>query len=68
MPQLDPHDYARASALITHATLIRSIETSYPALSMPEQHQILIDIIDRVARMRGWSLRLEPSVIEEEGE
>jgi hypothetical protein len=62
-----PRDYARASALTTHEILIRSIEASYPTLTIAEQNEILIDILDRIARMRGWSLRRE--VVEtEEGE
>jgi hypothetical protein len=65
---LDSNDYARASALITHATLVRSIETSYPTLSMKDQNQILIDILDRIARMRGWGLRREPTGRETEDE
>lgn len=63
---MDPADYARLVALATHASLIKSIETSYPTLSMPEQDAILVDALDRIARMRGWSLRREQIQTEEE--
>jgi hypothetical protein len=62
---LHPRDYARASALITHATLIKSVEASYPTLTIAEQNEILVDILDRIARMRGWSLRREVAGAEE---
>ena len=65
---LDPMDYTKASALVLHATLMRSIETSYPHLTMEVQNAMLIEILDRAARMRGWSLRPEPSMEEVEGE
>jgi hypothetical protein len=54
---MDPGDYARASALVVHATLIKTIEANYPTLTMADQDQILIDIIGRVAAMRGWEIR-----------
>lgn len=57
MALLDSGDYARASALIVHATLIKSIEASFPALSMVDQNVILIDILDRAARRCGWELK-----------
>ena len=63
---MDPADYARLVALSTHASLIKGIEMSYPTLSMLEQDAILVDVLDRIARMRGWSLRREWIQVEEE--
>jgi hypothetical protein len=54
---LDPKDYARISALAFHAVLIRSIEASYPTLPMRAQDAILVDILGRVALMRGCEVR-----------
>jgi hypothetical protein len=68
MPRLDPTDYTRASALVLHATLIKSIEASYPELTIEAQNAMVIDILDRAARMRGWSLRPEPAMQEVDGE
>lgn len=65
---LDPVDYVRASALVTHAALIKTIERSYPTLTIHEQDAMMIDIIDRMARMRGWAIRRECSMEEVEGE
>jgi hypothetical protein len=56
---MNPGDYARASALVLHAMLIRSIESSFPTLTIEEQNDIVIDILDRTARMRGWGLKRE---------
>lgn len=58
---MDANDYARLSALVTHAVLIKGIEHSYPALSLDEQNAIIVDILDRVARMQGWELRRMPA-------
>ena len=68
-PRLDPTDYARLAAITTHTTLVKGIEEIYPDLSMEIQNAIVVDILDRVARMRGWELRhLNTSNDEEEGE
>jgi hypothetical protein len=50
-------DYARASALVVHATLVKSIEASFSTLPIADQDAILIDILDRVARRCGWEIR-----------
>ena len=60
-------DYARATAIITHAVLTKGIEASYPSLSPREQDEMFITVIDRLARMRGWAIRRE-SVLIDEGE
>lgn len=65
---LDPTDYARASALVVHATLVKSIEASYPHLTVEIQNAMLIDILDRVARVHGWGLRREATMQEADDE
>ena len=50
---MDPGDYARASALVAQATLIRSIETSFPTLTQAQQDDILLDILHRIALRLG---------------
>jgi hypothetical protein len=52
-------DYIRATAIITQATIQRSLETSWPELGQKERDQLLIEVIDRIARMRGWSVKRE---------
>ncbi len=52
-------DYARATAIITHAVLTKGIEASYPSLSPRDQDEMFIAVIDRLARMRGWVIRRE---------
>ena len=59
-------DYARATAIITHAVLTKGIEASYPSLSPCEQDEMFIAIIDRLARMRGWSVKREHVMAEDE--
>ena len=54
---MDPGDYARASALVVRATLIRGIETSFPNLTMTEQDAVLLDILDRIALRMGWTIK-----------
>jgi hypothetical protein len=61
-------DYTQWSALITNSVLIRSIETSYPSMTMTDQDQLIIDILDRIARIHGWSVRREPTMEETDGE
>lgn len=54
--KLDPTDYSRLAAITTHASLVKDIEAMYPDLSMEVQNALLVDILDRVARIRGWQI------------
>jgi hypothetical protein len=60
-------DYIRATAIVTQATIRMSLEASWPELSSNERDQLLIQVLDRIARMRGWSIKRE-FVDSEEGE
>ena len=64
---MDRNDYARASALIVRATLIKGIEANFPTLTMIEQDAILLDILNRLVLRMGWTIR--PNGVDgEEGE
>jgi hypothetical protein len=67
-PPLSPENYIRVTAIITHATLKRTIETAYPDLSPMHQDEMMIDVIGRIARMRGWSLKTHPDQVSADGE
>ena len=54
---MDRNDYARASALVVRATLIKGIEASFPDLTMIEQDAILLDILNRLALRMGWTIK-----------
>lgn len=56
---LDPNEYERATAIVTHATISRSLEVSFPTMSDEDRDAMIIAIIDRLARMRGWAIRRE---------
>ena len=60
-------DYARASALVVQATLIKGIEASFPTLTQAQQNDILLDVLDRIALRLGWTMRRN-GVDAEEGE
>ena len=64
---MDRNDYAKASALIVRATLIKGIEASFPDLTMAQQDEILLDILNRLALRMGWTIRRN-SVEAEDGE
>lgn len=61
MPQLqpDPNDYERATAIITHTTLSVSVSRTYPEYTMRERNALIVGVIDRLARMRGYAIRRE---------
>ena len=65
---LSPENYARVTAIVTHATLKRTIEEAFPHLSPLHQGELMIDIIGRLARMRGHEVRYVASYTECEGE
>lgn len=56
---IDPTEYERATAIITHATLTRTVANAYPHFSMEEFDAMIVGILDRMARMRGWAIRRE---------
>jgi hypothetical protein len=61
-------EYAAATAIVTSATLKMSIERRWPYLQEQDRELIFIDVLDRIARMRGWSIRHEPIPTEDVGE
>jgi hypothetical protein len=65
---VQPIDYVKATAIITSASLKLSIEHSWPYLQERDREVMIIDILDRMARLRGWSLRREPTLVEDDGE
>jgi hypothetical protein len=65
---ITPTEYERATAIVTHATLKVSIDRSYPELSPEDRDALIVGVIDRMARMRGWAIRREFVLSEDEGE
>jgi hypothetical protein len=68
MPKkINVNKYERISAIISHATLTKSVEMAYPDMPPSEQDALIVGVIDRMARMRGWAVRRE-FVLEHEEE
>lgn len=63
---MQPIDYAKATAIITSATIQMSLQRSWSHLQEEDREAMFIDILDRMARMRGWSVRREPVMADEE--
>jgi hypothetical protein len=59
MPQLSQDEYERISAIVSHAALTKSVEQAYPNMPPSEQDALVVGVIDRMARMRGWSVKRE---------
>ena len=56
-PRLSPENYARVTAIVTHTTLKTTIERAFPDLSQLHLDEMIADIIDRMARMRGFAIQ-----------
>jgi hypothetical protein len=59
-------EYEKITAIVSHATLTKSVEYAWPNMPPSEQDAIIVGIIDRMARLRGWSVRREFLMSEEE--
>jgi hypothetical protein len=59
-------DYERITAIVSHATLTKSVEYAWPNMPPSEQDALIVGVIDRMARMRGWTVRREFVRSEEE--
>jgi|HubBroStandDraft_5_1064220.scaffolds.fasta_scaffold533043_2 hypothetical protein len=57
MPQLSPHDYEHLAAIVSYGTIKLSIERAFPALSAREHAEMIVAVIDRMARMQGCEIR-----------
>jgi hypothetical protein len=69
MPRpIDHNEYERISAIVSHAALTKSVEQAYPNMPPSEQDALIVGVIDRMARMRGWSVKREFLLDEEEEE
>lgn len=66
--RFDPGDFARLVSMRTHSSLVKLIEKAYPELTIAMQNSILVDILGRIASMRGWELRVLHNVEEDNGE
>lgn len=65
---IDRTEYERAAAVVTYTTLSIGIQRSYPELSIEGRDAMFVAILDRVARMRGFSIRREFALHEDTGE
>jgi hypothetical protein len=63
---VQPSDYVKAAAIVTNVSIKMSIRFSWPHLEEKDREVMLIDVIDRMARLHGWSLRREPVLAEED--
>lgn len=65
MPTPTQDEFERLQAIISHTVLSMCVHRSYPSLSLEETDALIVGIIDRMARLRGWSLRRERVPLEE---
>lgn len=65
---IDPTEYERLTAIVTHTTLSVSIQRAYPELSLEDRDAMFIGVIDRLARMRGCAVKREWMLSEEQDE
>jgi hypothetical protein len=56
---IDQNEYERISAIVSHAALTKSVEQAYPDMPPSEQDALIVGVIDRMARMRGWMVKRE---------
>jgi hypothetical protein len=52
-------DFSRATAIINHAVIKMSVEKTFPNASNKEQDDMILLVIERMARMRGYAIRRE---------
>lgn len=57
MLQRSPNEFERKIAIIVHTTINRNIEAAFPTISSEDRDALFVGIIDRLARMRGWTIR-----------
>lgn len=50
---LSPDDYVRTTAIVTHATIKRTLEGAFPELSITQHDELFISVIEEIARLRG---------------
>jgi hypothetical protein len=62
MPNLSPDNYERVAAIVSYGTIKLSIERAFPELSAQQHAEMIVAVIDRMARMQGWSVRREPAM------
>jgi hypothetical protein len=68
MPQISQDDYERISAIVSHAALTKSVEQAYPNMPPSEQDALIVGVIDRMARLRGWAVKREFVLEDVDGE
>jgi hypothetical protein len=61
-------DYMRAVSLVSTLTIKAGVESSYPEMSPTTREAVLVEIIERMARMQGWELKPVRIMASEEGE
>jgi hypothetical protein len=55
--QISEDEYARNVAIVAHAILDKSVEAAFPLITPNEKGVLLIDIVDRMARIQGFAVR-----------
>jgi hypothetical protein len=55
-------------AVITHGALTLLIRELYPELDQAGRDQMFIAVLERLARMRGWAIKMDYFETEDAGE
>jgi hypothetical protein len=54
---IEPSEYEKETAAVTSTIIRRSIEIAYPKFSSKRREDMIVGVIDRLARMHGWTIR-----------
>jgi hypothetical protein len=55
--EISEDEYARNMAIVAYAILDKSVEVAFPRIKPNEKGVLLIDIVDRMARIQGFAVR-----------
>jgi hypothetical protein len=62
---MDSAEYERMTAAVTHAVIQRCITCVFPELQPSDHIAMIVNVIDRLARMYGWSIKREYAMNED---
>jgi hypothetical protein len=57
--QMSPEEYANVTAIVMHSQLKLAATIRFPALSIVEHDRLVLNVIDRLARLRGYRIAVD---------
>lgn len=56
--EMNPEEFTKITAIVLHSQIKLAVAHRYPAFTSKDHDRLMLDIINRMARLRGYKLSI----------